>query len=76
MSVTIHTSLGDIKVELECTLVPKLCFNFLALAASGKYDDTKFHRSIPGFMVQGGDPTLTGKHVRLLRRLRLLKIKI
>ena len=35
--------------------------NFLALAASGDYDNTLFHRNIRGFMVQGGDPTGTGK---------------
>ncbi len=37
------------------------CFNFLSLAKSGYYDDTVFHRLIPGFMVQGGDPTGTGR---------------
>lgn len=35
--------------------------NFLALCASNQYDGTKFHRNIKGFMVQGGDPTGTGK---------------
>ncbi|EER11322.1 cyclophilin-10, putative, partial [Perkinsus marinus ATCC 50983] len=52
MSVTIQTSLGDLKAELFCAEVPNACKNFLALAASGYYDDTKFHRLIPGFMVQ------------------------
>lgn len=61
MSVTLHTNLGDLKIELECALVPKLCYNFLALAGSGQYDNTKFHRNMKGFMVQGGDPTNTGK---------------
>lgn len=60
-SVTLHTSLGDLKIELECGLVPKACENFLALAASGAYDGTLFHRNIKGFMIQGGDPTGTGK---------------
>ena len=61
MSLTFHTSLGDLKVELHCDLVPKLTFNVLALAAAGKYDNTKFHRNMSGFMVQGGDSTGTGK---------------
>lgn len=61
MSVTLHTDLGDIKLELYCQQCPKTCENFLALAASGRYNNTIFHRNIPGFMVQGGDPTNTGK---------------
>ncbi|KAJ8604322.1 hypothetical protein CTAYLR_002485 [Chrysophaeum taylorii] len=61
MSVTLHTSLGDIKLEVFCDTAPRTSFNFLALAASGYYDGTLFHRNIPGFMVQGGDPTGTGK---------------
>jgi peptidyl-prolyl cis-trans isomerase-like 3 len=61
MSVTIHTDLGDLKVELYCQQCPKTCENFLALAASGAYNRTKFHRNIPGFMVQGGDISGTGK---------------
>ena len=61
MALTLHTSLGDIKVELYVKEAPRACCNFLALAASGKYDKTLFHRNIKGFMVQGGDPTGTGK---------------
>eukprot|EP01094_Clydonella_sp_ATCC50884_P025397 TRINITY_DN6659_c0_g1_i2.p3 TRINITY_DN6659_c0_g1~~TRINITY_DN6659_c0_g1_i2.p3 ORF type:complete len:160 (-),score=56.91 TRINITY_DN6659_c0_g1_i2:191-670(-) len=61
MAVTLHTSLGDLKLELHCDIVPRACENFLALCASGYYDDTVFHRLIKGFMVQGGDPTGTGK---------------
>ncbi len=61
MAVTLKTSLGDLKIELFCDLAPRTCKNFLALAASGKYDGTKFHRCIKGFMIQGGDPTGTGK---------------
>ena len=41
--------------------MPKAAFNFLALAASGYYENTLFHRNIKGFMIQGGDPTGTGK---------------
>ncbi|CAI7747506.1 unnamed protein product [Closterium sp. NIES-53] len=61
MSVTLHTNLGDIKCELFCDEVPKACENFLALCASGYYDTTIFHRNIRGFMIQGGDPTGTGR---------------
>mmetsp|Transcript_4040 Transcript_4040/g.7079 ORF Transcript_4040/g.7079 Transcript_4040/m.7079 type:complete len:165 (-) Transcript_4040:561-1055(-) len=61
MSVTLVTNLGAIKVELNCEEVPKVCFNFLALAASGYYDNVHFHRLIPGFMIQGGDPSGKGK---------------
>eukprot|EP00727_Mastigamoeba_balamuthi_P001127 m51a1_g11010 putative peptidyl-prolyl cis-trans isomerase-like 3 (161) ;mRNA; r:374027-374861 len=61
MSVTLKTSLGDIKVELHCDVVPLSCENFLALCGTGYYDNTVFHRNIKGFIVQGGDPTGTGK---------------
>eukprot|EP00744_Colponema_vietnamica_P017674 GILI01024868.1.p1 GENE.GILI01024868.1~~GILI01024868.1.p1 ORF type:complete len:185 (+),score=11.53 GILI01024868.1:66-557(+) len=61
MSVTLHTSHGDIKVEVYCDVVPKSAENFLALCASGAYNGTIFHRNIKGFMIQGGDPTGTGK---------------
>jgi peptidyl-prolyl cis-trans isomerase-like protein 2 len=57
----LHTSLGDLNIELHCDLVPKTCENFMALAESGYYTGTKFHRSIKNFMLQGGDPTGTGK---------------
>ena len=53
--------MGDIKLELHCDLVPKTCENFLALCASGYYNDSIFHRNIKGFMAQTGDPTGTGK---------------
>jgi peptidyl-prolyl cis-trans isomerase-like 3 len=56
-SVTLHTSLGDIKLEVYCEEVPRTTENFLALAASGYYNGTLFHRNIRGFMIQGGDPT-------------------
>ena len=61
MSVTLHTSLGDIKIEVFCDTAQRTAFNFLALCASGYYDGTIFHRNIKGFMIQGGDPTDTGK---------------
>ncbi|CAA0841446.1 Peptidyl-prolyl cis-trans isomerase CYP18-1 [Striga hermonthica] len=61
MSVTLHTNLGDIKCEIFCDEVPKTAENFLALCANGYYDGTIFHQNIKGFMIQGGDPTNTGK---------------
>ncbi|KAJ1643591.1 Peptidyl-prolyl cis-trans isomerase cyp10 [Coemansia erecta] len=61
MSVTIHTDLGDLKLEIFCDDVPKAAENFLALCASGYYDNTLIHRNIHGFMVQMGDPAGTGK---------------
>ncbi|KAL7836750.1 hypothetical protein AOLI_G00280340 [Acnodon oligacanthus] len=55
-AVTLHTDLGDIKIELFCERAPKSCENFLALCASGFYSGCIFHRNIKGFMVQTGDP--------------------
>ncbi|KAL4549112.1 hypothetical protein Ndes2526B_g04157 [Nannochloris sp. 'desiccata'] len=59
MSLTLHTTLGDLKLEIYCDEVPRTATNFLALCASGYYDKTVFHRNIKGFMIQGGDPTGT-----------------
>ncbi|XP_063716277.1 peptidyl-prolyl cis-trans isomerase-like 3 [Symsagittifera roscoffensis] len=61
MSVTLHTDLGDIKVELFCDRPTKTCENFLALCASGYFSGCAFHRNIPNFIVQTGDRTNTGK---------------
>ncbi|XP_060585748.1 peptidyl-prolyl cis-trans isomerase-like 3 [Ruditapes philippinarum] len=61
MSVTFHTDLGDLKIELFCEQVPIASENFLALCASDYYNNCKFHRNIKGFMLQTGDPTGTGK---------------
>ncbi|KAJ7650070.1 cyclophilin-type peptidyl-prolyl cis-trans isomerase [Roridomyces roridus] len=61
MSVTLHTTLGDLKLEIFCEAVPKTAENFLALCASNYYDGCIFHRNIKGFMVQTGDPTGSGK---------------
>ncbi|TWU74097.1 Peptidyl-prolyl cis-trans isomerase cyp10 [Metarhizium rileyi] len=56
MSVTLHTSHGDIKIEVFCESVPKTAENFLALCASGYYDGSPFHRLIPKFILQTGGP--------------------
>ncbi|VVC89560.1 unnamed protein product [Leptidea sinapis] len=61
MSVTLHTDVGDMKIELFCEQCPKACENFLALCASDYYNGCQFHRNIKGFIVQTGDPTGTGK---------------
>ena len=51
---------GDVKIQLFDQDAPKTVENFLRLSASGYYDCLTFHRIIPGFVVQGGDPTGTG----------------
>lgn len=58
--VCLHTSHGDLNLELHADLVPRATENFLLLAARGYYDGVPFHRSIRNFMIQGGDPTGTG----------------
>jgi peptidyl-prolyl cis-trans isomerase-like 3 len=55
MAVTLHTSIGDLKLEIFCDTAPRTSFNFLALCTSGAYDGTLFHRNIKGFMMQAGD---------------------
>ena len=59
--VRLSTNFGPLNLELHCDKAPKTCYNFLQLAKQGKYDDTMFHRNIRGFMIQGGDPTGTGR---------------
>ncbi|EAA33928.1 peptidyl-prolyl isomerase cwc-27 [Neurospora crassa OR74A] len=59
-SAIIHTTQGEIAVELFAKQTPLTCRNFLQLALDGYYDNTIFHRLIPGFIVQGGDPSGTG----------------
>jgi cyclophilin family peptidyl-prolyl cis-trans isomerase len=57
---TIHTSEGAIELELYPNEAPKTVENFMKLARDGFYDGVIFHRVIPDFMIQGGDPTGTG----------------
>jgi peptidyl-prolyl cis-trans isomerase B (cyclophilin B) len=59
-TATIKTEKGDLKLELFAADVPVTVNNFVFLAREGFYDNTTFHRVIPGFMAQGGDPTGTG----------------
>jgi cyclophilin family peptidyl-prolyl cis-trans isomerase len=56
----IKTERGDIVAELYADRAPLTVENFVNLARAGFYDGTTFHRVIPGFMAQGGDPTGTG----------------
>ncbi|XP_005988506.1 peptidyl-prolyl cis-trans isomerase-like 1 [Latimeria chalumnae] len=60
-TVTLRTSMGDIVLELYWKHAPKTCKNFAELARRGYYSKTKFHRIIKDFMIQGGDPTGTGR---------------
>ena len=57
---TMETSRGTIEVDLLTEQAPKTVNNFAFLAGEGFYDGVAFHRVIPDFMVQGGDPTGTG----------------
>ena len=54
--VVIKTGFGDIKFSLLPDIAPETVRNFVTLAKKGFYDGTLFHRVIPGFMIQGGDP--------------------
>jgi cyclophilin family peptidyl-prolyl cis-trans isomerase len=57
---TLRTAKGDIKIDLFADEAPVTVNNFVFLAEAGYYDNTTFHRVIPGFMAQGGDPSGTG----------------
>ncbi|MBD3278530.1 MAG: peptidylprolyl isomerase [Candidatus Aegiribacteria sp.] len=59
--VTIETDRGDIELELYPEYAPKTVNNFVFLAEEGFYDGVTFHRVISDFMIQGGDPTGTGR---------------
>eukprot|EP00877_Chromochloris_zofingiensis_P012449 jgi/Chrzof1/7458/Cz02g24220.t1 len=59
--VQIDTTMGSFEVELYYKHAPKAVKNFLTLAERGYYDGTPFHRIIKDFMIQGGDPTGTGR---------------
>ena len=57
----VETTLGGIKIELFSKEAPDTVANFIKLSEKGYYDGVIFHRVIPGFMIQGGDPTGTGR---------------
>lgn len=59
-AATIRTNKGNIEIELLPAAAPKTVNNFVFLAREGFYDGVIFHRVIPNFMIQGGDPTGTG----------------
>jgi peptidyl-prolyl cis-trans isomerase B (cyclophilin B) len=59
--ITLHTDKGDIDATLFASKVPMTSANFLNLAKRGYYDGVAFHRVIANFMIQGGDPTGTGR---------------
>ena len=61
MSVVLQTNCGPFEVELYWQDAPKTCKNFYELSQSGYYNGTIFHRVIKDFMIQGGDPTGTGR---------------
>ena len=61
MKIKIETTLGDIHVMLDAGEAPKTVENFVTLAKKKFYDGILFHRVIPSFMVQTGDPTGTGR---------------
>jgi peptidyl-prolyl cis-trans isomerase B (cyclophilin B) len=60
-SATFETSRGNIEVDLFAKEAPKTVNNFVFLAREGFYDGTIFHRVLDNFMIQGGDPTGTGR---------------
>ena len=56
----LSTSKGDIEIDLWAKETPKACRNIIALALEGYYDNVPWHRVVPNFCIQTGDPTGTG----------------
>jgi len=59
-SLVLKTTEGSFTIELDQTLAPNTARSLVRLARNGFFDGTKFHRVVPGFVIQGGDPTGTG----------------
>ena len=59
-ALTFDTSCGSFTVTLDTDLAPNTAASLVALAKAGYFDDTVFHRVVPGFVIQGGDPTQSG----------------
>jgi peptidyl-prolyl cis-trans isomerase B (cyclophilin B) len=59
-TATVDTSCGSFEIALDTARAPKTTSSFAYLARQGVYDDTLFHRIVPGFVIQGGDPTGSG----------------
>lgn len=55
-----QTNYGALNLEIHCDWSPRTAWNFMTLCQKGYFNDTKFHRLVPGFVLQGGDPTGTG----------------
>ena len=60
--MVLHTNKGDIAIGLNLEKAPITCKNFLKYVETNFYNDTIFHRVIPGFMIQGGDPNTKGEN--------------
>jgi peptidyl-prolyl cis-trans isomerase B (cyclophilin B) len=58
--LTFETTCGDFTADLDLRLAPETTASLVHLAREGFYDDTMFHRIVPGFVIQGGDPTQSG----------------
>ncbi|EPS40520.1 hypothetical protein H072_5622 [Dactylellina haptotyla CBS 200.50] len=61
VAVLLDTTMGRIVIELYTDHAPRTCNNFATLASKGYYNEVAFHRIIKDFMIQGGDPTGTGR---------------
>jgi len=59
-SLTVDTNCGTFTIDLDLELASNTAASLVALARDGYFDETIFHRIVPGFVIQGGDPTQTG----------------